>query len=404
MYINDIDSAFYDIAVDDDTGWYIDVYNNVLVRVELKTGNISIEAVIPEEETFNRYGFLAYHKDKIIIAPRSKKNILIYEINNRLFRSVVLDFSMWEEEIYNLFTGVVVYNNYAYLFPGRYDAIVKLNLETNNVEYIRSWYGKISMLVSDKSKVLFASYTHSGSCVCLPFWQGNVILYFDMETEICSLQKIAEEKNEFAWVDFENTKIWLCDKNKPILICYDTLNCERQSYRLDLEGFDSGYGFAMVVVDKEWVYAIPIIGNVILRMSKSTKKFELYYSTIMEKELEISKKFFGELGILGKSRFLDSRILLCFGSKGVLLDWDFRSGKISKHYLKYNKEDINCLRKEIAKRVFSKEFVGVENEIMGLEEYVNLVAEHENELYIQENKDSCGEIIHKKIIESILKN
>jgi len=175
-YIEKISSnvSFFDICFDGNLGWFCDVYTSTLYKLDILTNTITVEAAIPGCGNM-QYGFIAKWKDILILAPRAAEKIMMYHIKKCSFTEVKLDTErMGERDIFNLFSGVHIFDDSAYLIPGRFPAIVRLDLHTFEIEYFDLWHEELKSKLKgyDERKVIFARC----NCVLkdkllLPCWQ-----------------------------------------------------------------------------------------------------------------------------------------------------------------------------------------------------------------------------------------
>ena len=178
--------AFKNIAINEKKGWFFNIGYNAIFQIDLVTGQLKLEAFVPEESLGVRelFGAVAYFNEKLYLAPWKDERICIYDLGKHKFDFVDLDLERYGEmNNFNLFYQAEVIDNNIYFFPGRFHAIVKLNPVDNSLEYINSWYEELSAIWNeDKSnKVIFNKIRveNAGWCT-MACCRSNVILRINM--------------------------------------------------------------------------------------------------------------------------------------------------------------------------------------------------------------------------------
>lgn len=224
-YVEKISSniSFFDICFERNYGWFCDAYTSTLYKLDLLSNVITVEAIIPVYKNM-QYGFIAKWKDLLILAPRAADKIMVYHIRDNFFSEIELDIKrMDEKELFNLFSGVHIFEDSAFLIPGRFPAIVRLDLHTFGVEYFDLWHERLINKIEnyDNKKVLFArcNCVFSGK-ILLPCWQGNSILEFHFSTGEGRLIEFPKIYDELSGMYIRGQELFLASKyNHMIFRC-----------------------------------------------------------------------------------------------------------------------------------------------------------------------------------------
>lgn len=285
--------AFFDFVKIDGKIWFYDLYNDAVASLDLETGETCVESFLPvsaEDDSHWRYGCIGLYRDKLILSPRNEKKILIYDMKKKSFKEILFDISKFEnEEIRNLFAGVVIEGDMAYFLPGRYSSIIKLNLVTYELTYLDGWYSYAEPIISDTSKVLFTNVCQTGTDIYLPFWQGNKVLYFNLKNESCQWIHIAAEGFEAADVAAEGDTIWASDKNRPRIIKHNLATGDEIVIEVDgnLTRFEGGiYGLHLF---GKWLYVLPLAGDAIVRIGTESLRQERFMGVTAKKIPELKQ-------------------------------------------------------------------------------------------------------------------
>lgn len=262
--------VFYNIAFEGNNGWFCHVYYNALCRFDVRTNEILLETMIPCDNTsLQKYGNIFYYEKKLYLSPKNDKRILIYNLETKTFDEVTLDDRYIPgNECINLLSGIVEYKGWLYFFPGRYQAIVKLNILTQQVLYINGWIEELKSTIIDERKVLFASLCRIDSEILLPFWQGNKIMKFDMDDCSYKVIGVGESDNHYAAITFDGKFYWLAPKNKIAVYKWDGEN-EIQIINNFPINFETRYGIRHLEKTAEGILVFPLCGNMIMEIKNN---------------------------------------------------------------------------------------------------------------------------------------
>lgn len=293
--------SFFDICFDDTEGWFPDAYTNTLYKIDLVTNAISVEAAIPTGNDIKdaQYGFSAKWKNLLVLAPRSEDKIAIYNIVEKIFRTVPLDIEyMKGRKIYNLFSGIHIFQDYAYLIPGRFPAIVRLDLHTFEITYIDSWYKEIRnrIMEYEEERVIFARCgCRDENKLLLPCWQGSIVMEFNMETEKTNLIDLFFD-DVLSEMYVNNQKMFIASRAHPVIYKCDMDGNMLEQIELQALG-ETGISFLFTYRGK--AIAVPVYGNRVIQYDFSIRECQgLIELAEEENENYYVEKIFPHVGIL----------------------------------------------------------------------------------------------------------
>ena len=264
---------FTDIAVNGDIGWFCNIYFSSLFRIDLTSGVIKLETLLPEQSKcdFNQYGPIALYGNKLVIAPRNGKYILLYDITDQKIKQLEFDMKGFEQEDQrvNLFCGVQVIGNQAVLIPGRYHAIIRINLDTEELTYLEEWYEEIKQHTRDLENLIFKKcYQSSEGDYLLPCVQTNRIVRFDqsfntyevivVNTALEEFSDIIELEEGYLVSDMSDMKIALVQKNRHV-----------KELNIEIPNMESERGIKCLMEGKDKIYLFPDYGNMIVEYDKA---------------------------------------------------------------------------------------------------------------------------------------
>lgn len=168
--------------------------NNIWIYVEDVKAIFRIDALscqidlvkVLDKRVMNSFRGVSYCDNKIYLAPQNGvKEIYIYDVETqKINKKEICDTYCPIGSQHNLFIEIVHYENRIFLIPGRYEAIVCLELDTGKLSYIDGWYSDIKndLILDDSHLVIFNGTTRiNDSKILINGWKSNVSLIFDMK-------------------------------------------------------------------------------------------------------------------------------------------------------------------------------------------------------------------------------
>lgn len=266
-YVEKISSniSFFDICFDGDYGWFCDAYTSTLYKLDLLTNAITVEAIIPVYKDM-QYGFIAKWKDLLILAPRAATKIMVYHIRDNYFSEIELDIKrMAEKDLFNLFSGVHIFDDSAFLIPGRFPAIVRLDLHTFRVEYFDLWHERLISKIEnyDNKMVLFARCNCVFSDkILLPCWQRNIVLEFQFSTGRGRLIEFPKIFDGLSGMYIRGQELFLASKHNHMIFRCDLDGNVLEQIEIDELG-ETGISFLLECSGKTII--VPVHGTRIIQ-------------------------------------------------------------------------------------------------------------------------------------------
>lgn len=345
---------FQDIAVNGDDGWFCNVYYNALCHLDLRTGKINLETFLPSLSNgklgeFGEYGAIAYYEKKLIIAPMNGCYILFYDLITKNIDQFPIDLNGFDESNrFHLFHAVYIYQNAAYFMPARYSSIVKINLKTLEMCYLRDWYFVISKKLGDANAQLFqTSYlTDSGICI-LPCWQSNVILEVDFNTDKWKTFCVEENGSAFTAASYSDRAYLISFKDKATII--DIKNQKKpQIYTCTLPEFVMVNGFCALMEWGNYIWCIPLYGNMIVKLNRENGEWTYVRELSLETQEKVKPLEFAICSVLFCKRISASKLLACASPEGKILVIDVEKETVEEYVSVLAEGDIDRIERHFA--------------------------------------------------------
>lgn len=264
--------AAYGFVLDKGRAWFYNYTYGAIFEIELKSGDIDL-VWMANDSTFwymNQYGGGVLYDNRIVFAPRNTNKIMVLDLMNRTSSFIEIDDDKaLGEKAGNRFIDARVVDENIYFFPGRYKAIVKLNMKSLEITYYEEWY---QMLGEPEctDKVIFPVVNEEKKGVfLLPCWQSGKMVRFDSYNLTCSVIKIGN--SYLADICFLNNNLWVAYKSEQYIERFSVLSAEKNStYTINDYDALGEYGCRHIFCIGELIYIVPFCGNAIVLLDSKT--------------------------------------------------------------------------------------------------------------------------------------
>lgn len=264
--------GFNDFVKVEDEIWFCDIYRNRLVKMDLQMRNIKTVVPLGKRQLKMSYGSIFNYKDRIVLIPRNADNILIYNLHGNDITEIPL---RENSEVIGRpwFIKAIAYQDNIYLFPARFGAVVKLNMETLTVTYLDEIIQIAKNYKSDKKGIYFNCIAMVEHYCFMPLYETNVMVRFDLQTEYYDFIEYDDVNHRILSAFGEKNKIWLAGFEKGVLE-YD-LNKGTLEKHVDfgnLKELEEGISDILNLTDKILVF--PMNESRILLYEKRTGRYQ----------------------------------------------------------------------------------------------------------------------------------
>lgn len=209
FYVNDdlIDAVVYENRV-----WFCTYGVNALFSMDMIMGEAVMETELPGGEfgTQRLYQAMRLVGSKIYFVPFFARDIAVYDVNRKEFQTIELDERILQcKEGMPLFTGGEVHGNYIFFYAGYGNAIVRLDANTDRVEYITDWIKDIKKLIDNKNVYFYGKSVWVKDKLIIPFYNANAVLELSPETMECKVYRPGTETRRYQAICFDGENYWL---------------------------------------------------------------------------------------------------------------------------------------------------------------------------------------------------
>jgi len=188
--------------------WFMDG-NNALYKHNKQRKKTEYVGIVPEQESWANIGIVE-NKRKLYFAPFLSKEISIFDMDRNIFER--MDFRNDCSDTHKFFR-IISFKNFVYFIPFKFQAIMKLNTDTNEIKYFSEWVGEVSKLQISKlqkmENIIFFGFYVADTEIVMAINGANAIMFFNMETGSYEIKHIGEKSEQYGSICFDGQIYYL---------------------------------------------------------------------------------------------------------------------------------------------------------------------------------------------------
>ena len=192
-------------CVDGDDIWFVHGKINALMHYNMRENHTYIVGTVPEEKMFREMLYSAVYKwnEKIYLIPCFARKLMVYNIKENKFTEILIqNIEKYSEK--GLFERAYAKGKYLYCIPFLYEAIIKINMESEEIEY--TVIGKMGdIYITDVAKIennIAAINVHN-----------NQLLFYNMDTSVLEIKKLDEDRKKIVAIASMGDSLYLFNKS-----------------------------------------------------------------------------------------------------------------------------------------------------------------------------------------------
>jgi hypothetical protein len=160
------------------------------------------------------------NNNKLYFAPHYKSNkIISFDMAQNKFEQI----NFRDDGKYDTkFRGLVSFKNFIYFIPNEYPAIMKLNTETNEIEYFSDWYDEAFKLYKPMQEtwknIIFFNFDIAYANLALTIQGTNAVMFFNMETGAYEIKNIGEKSEQYVSICFDGQNYYINPYYKDYIV------------------------------------------------------------------------------------------------------------------------------------------------------------------------------------------
>lgn len=392
--------------------WFTSFYYNALFKMDKESWKAQYVCSFPEENSKMRmYSKIVLYGMKLYCIPLSADSIGIYDIALNECKSIRIEEPKRKGEIIykenSKFIDAVCDNDYLYLLPHTYPAVVRMSFSDGKIDY---YYRALADLKSFESPLIprhefyFGRFTQSA---------GNIWVFSNTCGNLCrfDLPEVKFKRNDCIQISgvvvavsvFPFIWIYSLEETAIYKINIDT---KEQIKITDLpENFVPGsFSVTRGIYYEDWIYFVPGTANQTIKVNIETNEVS-FAEELCPGVIETNLK--NEIWKFGLLEKLDEKIYAFDASDNQLIEYDIRSRKRRKEAVSIDFSD------EKTEQWIDEYFLFGEKDthrVRDLNSLLKLLAHMDSldsteGLMLRENMDNSlngviGQSIYRKIAES----
>ncbi len=217
-----------DAVWQNDKIWFISKNYSSLFYVNLRTEEIILEAIIPNEKYNQSFSFVQLQivENKIVIIPHFSKYIFIYDIIEKMFKEINIKEEICTiEESKRLFIGSNIYGKYVFIFPALATTVIRLDVEECSITYIDGWFEEIEKKIKLENYFFFSrqNVIVDGK-IYAPFCNMNAVMELDCESLKYKIHNLGVDNWAYLGICSDGKNFWLPTTKENILVRWDFRN------------------------------------------------------------------------------------------------------------------------------------------------------------------------------------
>ena len=213
--------AFENIVKVNKDYWFTSIGYNALFKLEEGENKAEFIGCFNKEKDLERlYLDIVHYQNKLFFVPFKADSIAVYFIDTKEFRYIQIELPIDKEQEgvkysdNSKFTFASVNGNNLYLFPGTYPAIIKLNMDSYETEYLYEPINKLGKWIVDTKSVYFRTGIVQGNIVKMWCEPAKAVVEFDMLGKDIKICAQLPNKDKYIEIVSDGEFYWLIPREK----------------------------------------------------------------------------------------------------------------------------------------------------------------------------------------------
>lgn len=240
-----------------DAIWFCPNSHNGLYKLDKGSGTVRLMTRIPNEELLKSilYSSIVHYKDKIILAPCSAREVAIYDLRYNIAKKIALN-KLCDLNRKIKFWGAFSCGKYAYFLGAEYPAIVRMNLDTEELVYFTDWKEWIGNRTSDY--LYLSDFFIRGKYAFCSYFYEDAILKIDLQTDIMETIQLKSGVKGFYGMADDGENVWLLPSYGRRIIKWNPDSGKVLKITIPYSQADVDRPFHPPLIDGDKVYLIPL--------------------------------------------------------------------------------------------------------------------------------------------------
>lgn len=202
--------------------YFVPLFGKELYRMDKDYGNLICLVKMDEKQDSSLYLGIVGYGNKLYLIPRAAQKIAVYYLENGNVEYIEYRQKRNEIDNYSVFSDFSQNKNILYLIPASYSYLVRLNMETGEIENIR---------LEDTG-----GYICAGSCcvykdrLYIPYFEKSCILEYSIKNRNIKKTDILDNSIVYSFLYTKNEILWAIPRSLSDAIVKLNLNTKEKTY------------------------------------------------------------------------------------------------------------------------------------------------------------------------------
>ncbi|HCL01163.1 MAG TPA: hypothetical protein DHW61_01910 [Lachnoclostridium phytofermentans] len=203
---------------------------NIICKMNIVSGEVLIVDSLPEEDLLGkRLGSkIVFYNDELFFAPMEAKKIWRYNLKNRSWKGYerkVIDNWSPRGEMFQ----AICYKHKVFFVGAIYPAIIVLDLEKDELDYIETPFAKNKKIAEIKKDGYFRTdYVQIDNTIYLASCLTNEVIKFNLETYETVFIEVGAKDNCYAGIAYDGKEFYLAPRRVSPIVVWDGLKSYRE--------------------------------------------------------------------------------------------------------------------------------------------------------------------------------
>lgn len=213
--------AFENIIKANGAYWFAPIGYNALFKLDEDADKAQCMGCFSKEQDTNRlYLDIVQYQEKLVFVPLKANAVSLYDMNRGEFTYIPI--RLPAEDMHtgvtyssnSKFTFAGIWENKLYLFPGTYPAIIRVNIDSCEVEYLYEPIDELGKLIREKEGVYFRTGIVQGNLVKMWCEPAKAVVEFDMCSESLRVCRQLSDIDKYIEMVSDGKNYWLIPREQ----------------------------------------------------------------------------------------------------------------------------------------------------------------------------------------------
>ncbi|MDR3000278.1 MAG: hypothetical protein LBU89_03345 [Fibromonadaceae bacterium] len=264
----------YGLYADENSVWFMDYFNTLYRYDKQKKETECVWAT--SRQKWGKDLHIAEHNEKLYFAPYRNNEISVFDIKKQNFEKIALKD---DDKIDHKFQNLTRFRNFIYFIPRSFPTIMRLNTDTNELEYFSEWGNEVAKLqVLKLQHEAWKDLKFFGFCIvdaeiALVTHRANAVMFFNMETGGYEIKSIGNKNEQHYSICFDGQNYYMTSYYEGYIVKWNKQSNETSKIELPSFSRKNNLGanfLTQYANDHIWLF--PIAANNAYKINPNTNE------------------------------------------------------------------------------------------------------------------------------------